>query len=182
MDYKDFTKRDIAFAKFVKYRREVLDSIDKGNFDDAFTDLCTKAMTGNAVAQDCVAYFFNVGVPELLHPNYDYYMSWELLAGANGNEFALEKLQFFLNLALDEIIDDEEVLTQAMIRKNITKENAIMMISNVLCEGVVDELQLDPKNLINIENKTVAYSPQLARKFSNALEECFENVVSFLVS
>ncbi len=182
MDYKDFTKRDVAFAKFVKYRREVLDGVDNGKFVELFTELCTKAMSGDCVAQDCVAYFFNMGVPDFLYPNYDYYMSWEILAGANGNEFALEKLQFFLNLALDAIIDNEELLMQAMLRKNITKENAVMMISNALCEGVVDELGLDAPALVDISRTAIPYSPQRGRKFTNALQACFERVVEYLAS
>lgn len=109
-------------------------------------------------------------------------MSWQILAGANGNEFALEKMEFFLNEALESIIEDEEVLTEAMLRKNITKNNALMVISNLICEGIVDELHLDPKDLISLPNKKVVYTPQVNRKYLSAMENCLESVVEFLIS
>ncbi|MBP3431984.1 MAG: hypothetical protein J6K39_03945 [Clostridia bacterium] len=182
MDYKDFTKRQEAFNKFVKYRKDVLNSVENGDFADVFTELCTKALSGNCIAQDCVAYFFNKGVPDLLAPNFEYYMSWQILAGANGNEFALEKMEFFLNSALEELIDDEEVLTEAMRRGNITKDNAIMVISNLLCEGMVDELKINPKNLVNISNTASLYTPEKNRVFLEALDDCLPDVADFLMS
>lgn len=182
MDYRDFTDRQTAFQTFVKMRREVLDSVDDGNFADVFTELCTKALAGDCVAQDCVAYFFNKGVADILVPNYEYYMSWQILAGANGNEFALEKMEFFLNAALEEIIDDEDVLTVAMRKGNINKNNAIMVISNLLCEGIVDELKLEPKNLITISRTPSKYTPEKNRVFTDALDKCIYAVINFLIS
>ncbi len=182
MDYSEFTSRKDAFDGFVKYRREVLDNESKGNFVDAFTELCTKALSGDCVAQDCVAYFFNRGVPNYLSPNYDYYMSWQILAGANGNEFALEKLEFFLNPALNEIIDDDELLATALKHGNISRDNALMVISNLLCEGIVDQLGISAKGLINFKNKTAEYSPRLNRVYVNALNDCLNDVVAYLRS
>ncbi len=182
MDANLFTNRDVAFKGFVEERRKILDSAENGNFVDAFTELCTKAMTGDCVAQDCVAYFFNKGLPNELEPNFEYYMSWEILAGANGNEFALEKMEFFLNPALEPIVDDVEFLKEAMLRGNITKKNALMVISNLICEGMADELHLDPKKLINITNKASRYSPEKNRAFLDAMEKALPNVVQFLLS
>ena len=71
MDYKDFTSRNEAYEKFLKLRREVLTSADRGNFGDVFSELCANAMTGDCVAQDVVAYFFNKGVPGLPPENYE---------------------------------------------------------------------------------------------------------------
>ena len=183
MEYKDFTDRQTAYDGFIKYRRQLMDCVEKGNFFDEFTELCARAMGGDCVAQDCVAYFFSRGVPGVLLKNYDYYMSWQILAGANGNMFALEKLEFFLNSALEEIVGNEEILSQAFYRRNITKDNALMVISNLLCEGIVDQLQLDPKKLVRFDNKKeVSYSPQINRPYLTALDDCFADVVDFLVS
>ncbi len=189
MDYRDFTKRATAYDGFVKFRKDVLDNTEKGGFTESFTDLCANALAGNCIAQDCVAYFFKRGVPDpksetryLLPPNYDYYISWQILAGANGNEFALEKLEFFLNPALETIIDDEEILTRAMQKKNITKDNALMVISNLICEGIVDQLHIDPKKLIKIDNREVPYSAQRNRIYLDAMEDCLIDVVDFLIS
>lgn len=183
MDYKDFTDRQTAYEGFIKYRKQLMDCVDNGNFFDEFTELCARAMDGDCIAQDCVAYFFNRGVPGILLKNYEYYMSWQILAGANGNMFALEKLEFFLNSALEAIVEDEEILSQAFYMKNITKDNALMVISNLLCEGIVDQLNLNPKNLIQFDNKKeVSYSPQLNRNYLDALDACLEDVVEFLES
>ena len=182
MDYKDFTNRKKAFDGFVEERKKVLESIEKGKFVDTFSDLCARAMTGDCIAQDCVAYFFNKGVPDLLMPNFEYYMSWQILAGANGNEFALEKLEFFLNVAINTIIYDEEILKAALKNGNVTKDNALMVISNLLCEGMADELKLDPKKLIEIKNKPSTYTPEINRVFVLAMEKCLPEVVDFLMS
>lgn len=182
MDYKDFTPRQSAYDAFIKSRRMVLESVGRGNFGDVFADLCANAMAGDCVAQDVVAYFFNKGIPDFLPENYELYMSWQILAGANGNEFALEKLEFFLNPVLGPIVDDEQVLTAAMQSKIVNKDNALMVISNLICEGIVDELKLNPKNLIKFTNNNVSYSPQKNRAFLDAMERSIPYVVNFLMS
>ncbi len=182
LDASDFTSRDVAYKGFVAYRKAVLDHEEDGRFMDAFTELCAIALSGDCVAQDCVAYFFNRGVPNLLSPNYNYYMSWLILAGANGNIFAMEKLEFFLGKVVEAIIDDEEILYYALKNRNISKNNAIHVITNLLCEGVVDELKLNPKNLIEIKKEKIEYSPQKERVFTTALDNCIKRVLEYLVS
>lgn len=182
MDYKDFTDRDTAYKEFIKLRKEVIESAGKGNFNETFTELCTRAMTNDCVAQDVVAYFFNKGLPDYLLPNYENYMAWQILAGANGNEFSLEKMEFFMNSALEEIVDDEEILTKAFLRKNIKKNNALKVIGNLICEGIVDELNLNPKNLIKFKQTLSTYAPEKTRVFLSAMEKCLPKVVEFLVS
>ena len=188
MDYRDFTKRDDAFKSFVALRKRVLDAVENGDFPDAFSDLCSDAMAGDCVAQDVAAYFFNRGVSApnsskyMLQPNYDYYMCWQIFAGANGNEFALEKLEFFLNPALEPIVDDEQIITTALKRKNINKHNALMVISNLICEGIVDQLKIEPKKLIDIKNTPSLYSPQKNRVYAEAMQKCMIDVVKFLIS
>ncbi len=183
MDYNEFTKRKDAYNEFVEMRKVVLESAqNKKVFNEVFAELCTKAYMGDCVAQDCVAYFFNKGIPDRLTINYNFYLGWEILAGANGNEFALEKLEFFLNAALEQIIDDTELLTIAMQKRNINKNNALMVISNLLCEGIVDQLQLKPSELIDLQAKAVLYSPEVNRRYLDALDKCITKVAEFLVS
>ena len=150
MDAKDFIKRQTAFDGFVKCRKEILSQTDRGNFVEAFTELCTKALEGDCIAQDCVAYFFHKGVPDELSPYYELYMSWQILAGANGNEFDIK--------------------------------NGFMSLSNLLCEALVDELQIDAKELINRPNSTSLYSPEKLRVFSVALENSLPRVVDYMQS
>lgn len=182
MDYNDFIPRDRAFKGFVDYRKTLLEAGDKGKFVEAFIDVCTKALSSDAIAQDCVAYFFNKGFPDYLKPNYQYYLSWQILAGANGNEFALEKLEFFLKPALDYILNDDDLLRTAMFNNNINKDNAIAVISNLICEGIVDEMEINPKNLIDIKKNASFYSPEKVRPFSKAMEKALPKVIEFLES
>ena len=181
MDYKDFTLKDEAYAKFLQYRKQIIDNADNGEFNDAFLEVSARAIDGDCVAQDCIAYFFKRGFDDF-KPNYEYYMSWEVLAAANGNEFAIEKLQFFLDVAVNTIIYDRQILKTAMLRKNINKTNAISVISNLICEGIVDELKLDPKDFTDISKQGEAYSAAVNRKFVAAMENCLPRVVEFLVS
>jgi len=182
LDYSEFTPRAVAFDGFVRYRRAVLEAEERGDFVNAFTELCTLAMSGDCIAQDCVAYFFNKGVPGQLMPNYEYYMSWQILAGANGNEFALEKMEFFLKLGIDAIVYDDEIIKSAMRRKNLNKNNAIVVIGNLICEGIVDQLKIDVKKLIEIPNKPSLFSPEKNRMFVSALENCLPDVAEYLMS
>ena len=182
MDYKDFTDRDTAFNNFVKYRRAVIDSIEEGKFFDEFFELCAKGMSGDCIAQDCIAYFFNKGIDELLPANYDYYMCWEILAGANGNEFALEKLNFFIDPAVNTIVYEDGLLVEAMKRGNLTKDNALPVIQNLICEAIADILQLDPKNLIDLKYKESTYTPAKGRKYVDAMERSVEAVAGYLLS
>ena len=181
MDYKDFTSRDDAYASFLTYRKLVMDAADNGDFDSAFSEVCALAIDGDCVAQDTVAYFYNKGFDDF-KANFENYMSWEILACANGNEFAIEKLQFFLDVALNTIIYEEEIMKKAMLNGNITKENAVMVISNLICEGMVDELQLKPKELISLEKVASEYTPSKNQKFIKAMENCLPRVVEFWVS
>lgn len=182
MDYKNFINKTTARSLFIKYRKEVMDSVEKGRFDDAFSDLCTKALEGDPVAQDCVAYFYNKGFSEHLKVNHDLYMSWEILACANGNTFAIEKFEFFLKYALDIIFSVDAVLYDALRNGNITKDNGIYIISNLLCESMVDILKISPKELIKKDNTFIPYSTSANIKFINALEESMPIVVRYIIS
>ena len=80
MDYKNFIDRDKAYQGFVKYRRQIMDASEKGKFDEAFTDIGTRALEGDAIAQDVMAYFYNKGLPKYLKPHYSLYLSWQILS------------------------------------------------------------------------------------------------------
>ncbi len=181
MDYKDFTPKQVAFDGFVKYRKEIMKAADDGDFYSTFFDVCAKAIDGDCIAQDCVAYFYNKGFDDF-QPNFENYMSWEILSAANGNEFAIEKLQFFLDVALNSIIYDDEILKTAIIKGNVTKDNAIYVISNLICEGMVDELKLNMKDMIGMSKVPSEYTPAKNRQFVMAMENCLPAVVEYLMS
>ena len=182
VDYKKFIDKDTAREKFIKFRKIIMDASEKGNFDETFSDICTKALEGDAVAQDCVAYFYNKGLLGNLKANYDLYMSWEILACANGNCFAIDKLEFFLKYALDVIFSVDRVLYDAIRKGNITKDNGLYVISNLLCESIVDILKIDPKELIQRDNTSQPFSNDVNRKYVDALETSMPIVVQYIIS
>ena len=182
MDYKKFIDRKTAYDGFVKYRKKLFDAEETGQFDEVFADICTQAMMGDAIAEDCVAYFYSKGIPDFLNQNYELYMSWQVLAAANGNCFSIEKLEFFLKFALDLIFAKDDILKFALMRGNINKDNALYVISNLLCEGIVDNLKINPKELIQQDNIEQPYSLEVNRKFVKALEDSVIAVAKYLIS
>ena len=181
MDYKNFIDRKKSYNGFVKYRRKIIDASAKGEFEETFTDVGTKALEGDAIAQDVMAYFYNKGLPNFLKPNYELCLSWQILASANGNIFAIEKTEFLIKYALDVIFDSDAVLRQAILRGNIDKDNALYVISNLICESMVDTLHIEAKKLIEIQGE-MKYLPEVNRKFVLAMENSIPVVVNYLVS
>ena len=110
MEYNEFIRRKDAYNSFKELRKILNGSISnpkewKKSFKDMFAEVGALAMENNCIAQDVLSYYYKDGVEGVIEENYDQYMQWEILAGANGNEFAIEKLQFFLNYAIQEIAE-----------------------------------------------------------------------------
>lgn len=181
MDFKDFIDRKKSYDGFIKLRRKILDASEQGKFDEAFTDVGTKALEGDAIAQDVLAYFYNKGLPNCLKQNYQLYLSWQVLAAANGNMFAIEKTEFLIKYALDAIFDSDAVLRQAILLGNIDKDNALYVVSNLICESMVDILGITAKKLIDIQGE-MKYSQEVNRIFVLAMEQSVPVVVNYLVT
>ena len=159
----------------------VIDASEKGKFDEVFTDIGTKALEGDAIAQDVMAYFYNKGLPGFLKPNYELYLSWQILSSANGNCFAMEKTEFIIKFALDSIFDSDAVLKQAILRGNIDKDNALYVVTNLICESMVDILKINAKDLV-LQQGEMKFSQEVNRRFVLAMERSVPVVVNFLVS
>lgn len=180
-----FIKKSDAYSGFTQLREVLNDSIENPNkyaksFMDMFVDVGTLAMEGNCIAQDLMAYYYKNGVKGYIPENFDLYMRWEILAGANGNEFAIEKLQFFLNYAFDTIADNPN-LPQILLQNDIDEKNYVYVLGNLLCEGIVDDLQITTKKLIDDQNKESKYSPEKLRELNRALDRALPNVLDFLM-
>ena len=181
MDYKKFINKDKGYDGFIKYRRMAIDASERGKFDEVFTDIGTKALEGDAIAQDVMAYFYNKGLPGFLKPNYELYLSWQILSSANGNCFAMEKTEFIIKFALDSIFDSDAVLKQAILRGNIDKDNALYVVTNLICESMVDILKINAKELV-LQQGEMKFSQEVNRRFVLAMERSVPVVVNFLVS
>ena len=185
MEYKDFVYKADAYAGFVSLRKvlnELIESPDKSkkSFEEVFAEVGALAMAGNPIAQDLMAYYYKTGVKDYIPENYDQYMKWSILAAANGNEFAIEKLQFFLNYAFTELISTEN-LQRILTRNNINEKNYVYILGNLLCEGLVDQMGITPKKLVDEKSTTVKYSPEKLRMYRKELEKAIPRIMEYLL-
>lgn len=186
MEYKDFVYKEDSYTAFVQMRKtlnEIIANPEDYNksFDDVFAEIGALAMDGNAIAQDLMSYYYKNGVEGHIPENYDQYMKWAILAGANGNEFALEKLQFFLNYGLTELVSDESKIQRILNRNGITEENYIYILGNLLCEGLVDSLHITAKDLVEEKPKVVHYTPEKLRGYKREIDKVIPKVMEYLL-
>lgn len=187
MEYKDFVYKEDAYAGFTQMRKLLNDILaDPGSYDKSFEDVFDEvgalALEGNPIAQDIMSYYYKNGVKGYLPENYDQYMKWAILAGANGNEFALEKLQFFLNYGLTELLSDETKLQTILSRNGINEKNYIYILGNLLCEGLVDSMQISAKKLVDEKPLTVKYSPEKLRVYKREIDKVVPKVLEYLLA
>ena len=186
MEKENFITKKDAFAGFTKLRTVLNDCIEhpreyRKTFLDMLTEVGTLAMDGNAIAQDVMSYYYKDGVKDFVPENYDLYMQWAILAAANGNEFSIEKLQFFLNYAFEEIVASDK-LPLILDRNGITEKNYVYILGNLLCEGIVDELEITAKKLVEAQNKTSKFTPEKLRGYRRALDKALPKVLDFLLA
>lgn len=184
MEQQFFVKKSDAYAGFTELRSVLNDCLENPekyskSFMDMFVEVGMLAMNGNCIAQDLMSYYYKNGVKGIIPENFDLYMKWEILAGANGNEFAIEKLQYFLNYTFDTIADSDK-LPDILAKNDIDEDNYVFVLGNLLCEGIVDDMQITTKKLIDDQNKESKYSPEKLREFNRSLERALPKVMAFL--
>lgn len=184
VEQKYFIKKNDAYKGFTELRSVLNDCFNNPekysrSFMDMFVEVGMLAMEGNCIAQDLMAYYYKNGVKGIIPENFDLYMRWEILAGANGNEFAIEKLQYFLNYTFDTITDSEN-LPEILAQNDIDENNYLFVLGNLLCEGIVDDLQITTKKLIDDQNKESKYSPEKLREYNRSLDRALPKVMEFL--
>ena len=185
MEYKDFVYKADAYNGFVELRKAINSLLEnkesRNRFDDAWAEVGALAMEGNPIAQDIMSYYYKNGIEGHLPENYDLYMKWAILAGANGNEFAIEKLQFFLNYAFQELITEEN-LQKILSRNKINESNYLYVIGNLLCEGLVDQMNITAKGLVEEKNAIVKYTPERLRVYKRELEKSLPRILEYLLA
>ena len=146
---------------------------------DNFNDICLRASKDDPIAQDFLAYCFKKGVRDVIPVNWEKYMQWQILAGANGNEFAIDKLALFFNYAFNEIMlaDDLEYIIQ---RNDITKDNFTYVVGRLLCEAMADDMMLSPEKLLKEKITSVEFNAKLMRTFDRSRNYAIPKVLKFL--
>lgn len=153
---KELIKKNDAYKAFLSLRRALLKCTDDRYESENFYELLAKtkkdALAGDPIAQDFLSYLYKSGVDYFLHENYTKYIDWSFLAGANGNAFAIEKLQFLFSYAYDTIVEDKDF---GLIKylNNIDEYNYIGIIGQVICDELVKELNLTPELVDKLPDK-----------------------------
>lgn len=146
---------------------------------DAFSDICLEAAKNDPIAQDYLAYIFKKGFFDVVPVNYEKYMQWQILAAANGNQFAIDKLMLFLNFAITEIVSAEDIV-YIIKRNNLTEENYPYVLGRLICEAIADELRLDAEALIKEQPVHQEFDIKSMRNFDRARNFVIGKILKFL--
>ena len=179
---EDCRKQFLVLRRNTKRKIEKADFMNKDEVTiDSFNDICLMASKNDPIAQDYLSYIFKKGLGNIIPVNYEKYMQFQILAGANGNNFALDKLALFLNFALNEIAyaeDFEYIATKNELNQN----NFLYIVGRLLCEGIIDEMQLNPEKLVKDPIEHIEFNSPLMRKFDKARNASIPKVLKFLRS
>ena len=180
----EFVDYDEAFKTFTDERKkmnEIISSEDYDEFEKQLKFFKLRAGQGNPIYMDLLAYYYKTGVNDLLGGNYDRYMSWEILAAARGNEFAIEKLQFLFNTAFDTILSDEKY-DEICYKNDIDDTNELYKLGKNICKMLVRELSLFPVDLAGAKDETVKYTQEKFIYYRKKIDEIVEPTIKFLLS
>lgn len=173
-----------AFEKFTEMRKEVNDCVEKTpeKFNDVFDELKFKALYGSPVAMDVLAYFYKTGIPKHLPENYNRYISWQFLAAGRGNKFAIDKLQFLISGACDQIAEHEE-FAEMVYKNDITEDNVMHVLGKALCKILVgDFLKAFPIDLVKMDDMYEPYSQEAFINLRKMIEQAVPVTCEFLLS
>lgn len=179
MQYNDFYDRKRGMEEFKILRGKLnncLSNPREESFANVFSKIKTEAGKGDVVAQDVVAYFYRDGAPGYLRENYLNYMYWEILSASNGNKFAIDKLQFFMGYAYDQIVDDND-FGLMKYRCKIDEFNYIYIIGQRICEQLVKDLEIDGKALSEQRDVYLPYRPEHFRDLRRAIDKALPVVM-----
>ena len=183
-DFNESTFFDVALYRelFMELRKQMDELSAKRNkseksyaeYDDAVYNITSNAVSDPG-AQDFLGFCYKKGFYDFCVMNYEKYMKWTILAAANGNAFSLSKLQVFLTISLDKImeIDNQSLLVDFL---DISGENYMLLLSKMICEAIVKILNISSEELIKLPEKYAEATEELQKEFDNAKMEATEIV------
>ena len=184
MDYEKITSQQ--FKDLIADRRERIyaKTYKKGSIEaerillNEYENLCADAAGGDAIAEDILAEWFRNGnniVPE----NIEMSMKWLILAGANGNKYSLDRLKLHFGFAFDKIIDLDD-FGELSYKFDIREYNYQYVLGKLICDGVVDELKIDPLELAKQKPVYIPFSGIIMRRFDRAINSAVDKVIEYL--
>lgn len=143
-----------------------------------YEDLCADAAGGDPIAEDILAEWFRNGnniVPE----NIESSMKWLFLAGANGNKYSLDRLKLHFAFAFDRIIALKD-FGKIALKFDIDEYNYQYTLGKLICDGVVDELNIDPLELAKQKPIYIPFSGIIMRRFDRVINSAVDRVIEYL--
>lgn len=176
MDFKDeiASRREKIYAKTYKKGSIEAQKILLGEYEE----LCADAAGGDPIAEDILAEWFRNGnniVPE----NIETSMQWLFLAGANGNKFSLDRLKLHFGFAFDKIIALDD-FGKISFKHDIHEFNYQYKLGKLICDGVLDELNIDPLELAKKKPVYLPFSGIIMRRFDRAINTAVDKVIEYL--
>lgn len=175
-----------AKKQFINLRNEFEDIVLKTRprrldevFAEKFSEVYTNATLGDIVAQDYLGYIFKRGKDGLVPENIELSMKWLILAGANGNPLSLQRLSIFLNFAYDEITGQAD-FDNILYKNKLNSNNFAFETGKLLCEALVDELKIDPLQIIKEVPTTLEFNPVTMGNYDKARNKIIPVVLTYL--
>lgn len=175
-----------ARAEFIKLRNAFEDIVAKtparrldNVYAEKFSEVYTNATLGDVVAQDYLGYIFKRGREGLVPENIELSMKWLLLAGANGNPLSLQRLSIFLNYAYDEITRQQDFENITRINR-FTSSNFSFEVGKLICEAIVDELKIEPLEIIKEIPTTLEFNSSTMGNYDKARNKIIPVVLTYL--
>lgn len=181
---KPFVPYKDAFEEFTKLRKEINDLVSndkKEEFKELFKEIKIAAAKENTVAMDILAYYYKTGIEGFLHENYKRYISWQLVAAARGNEFAIEKLQFLIGYACDAIIlcEDYELIKY---KNDIFDDNILYVLGKAVAKMLVKELKIYPIDLYTMDDDYVPFRQEHFVNLRHDIDNIIPKTIAYLKS
>lgn len=179
-----YTEYDVALAGFTEMRKKVNDCIEKNpeNFAQLFEEIKEKALYGSVVAMDVLAYYYKTGIPKLLPENYNRYLAWEFLSAGRGNKLAIEKLQFLIGVACEQISDHEE-FDEMIFKNDITDENVLHVLGKAVCKIMTrDFLKAFPIDLVKLPDEHQPYTQEAFINLRKMIDDSIPKTIEYLLS
>lgn len=184
MNYEELTSaqfRDLAHARKEKIYSKIrkLGSIKaEAVLYDEYEKLCEDAAGGDPIAQDILAEWFRNG-SQIVDENMEVGMKWLILAGANGNKYALDRLKLHFNFAFTSIISHDNFSNMAY-RHNIDEYNYQYVLGKYICDGVVDDMKINALELAKSKPIHMPFSSIIMRRFDKSIESSVSKVIEMM--
>lgn len=181
---KPFTNYETAFDGFTEERRVLnrLAENDPKEFLAKFEEVKQKALYGDCIAMDVLAYYYKTGIRGVLRENYMRYVKWEFIAAARGNTFAIEKLQFMIGRACDAISECSDYNLIAY-KNDIDEYNALYVLGKNLCKIIVrDFLKAFPVDLVALADNFAPYSNEDFINLRKMIDDAIPKTIDFMKS